>query len=160
MPELKRLAAAAIAVFMYFGVDAASADDRHTGYYYPEHTTEVYKARAASLGDVARKQRLAFVTAVTLKQLARPYPPGTAMFAKGDEADKLIIIGLDDGRLNTLYRARAHLAQLTATARTSPAFQDYNVEAIFTFLDLCKMLGFKQVTISDGKDFAHQIRIE
>lgn len=157
---LKRLAAAAIAVSVFIAIDTAAADDRHTGYYYPEHTTEVYKARAASLGDVDRKQRLAFVTAVTLKQLARPYPPGTAMFAKGDEADKLIIIGLDDGRLNTLYRARAHLAQLTATARTSPAFQDYNVETIFTFLDLCKMLGFKQVTISDGKDFAHQIRIE
>ncbi len=160
MPNLKRLAVAAIAVFMYFGVDAASADDRHTGYYYPEHTTEVYKARAASLGEIGRTQRLAFVTAVTLKQLARPYPPDTAMFAKGDEADKLIIIGLDDGRLSTLYRARAHLAQLTATARTSRVYQDNNVQAIFTFLELCKMLGFKQVTISDGKEFAHQIRIE
>ncbi len=160
MPDLKRLAAAAIAVSVLIGVDAASADDRHTGYYYPEHTTEVYKARAASLPDINRKRRLAFVTAVTLKQLTRPYPPGTAMFAKGDESDKLIIIGLDDGRMNTLYRARAHLAQLTATARISPVFQDYNVEAIFTFLDLCKMLGFRQITISDGKDFAHQIRIE
>ncbi len=145
---------------VFFAAGPASAGDRHTGYYYPEHTTEVYKARAASLPDVDRKQRLGFVTGVTLQQLTRPYPPGTAMFAKGDEADKLIIIGLDDGRLNTLYRARAHLAQLTATARTSQVFRDYAVEDIFTFLDLCKMLGFRQVTISDGKEFAHQIRIE
>ncbi len=157
---MKRLAAAALGVTMFFALDTASADDRHTGYYYPEHTSEIYQARATTLPEIDRRQRLAFVTAVTLKQLTRPYPPGTAMFAKGDEAEKLIIIGLDDGRLNTLYRARAHLAQLTATARTSPVFQDYNVETIFTFLDLCKMLGFERVTISDGKEFAHQIRIE
>ncbi len=160
MPDLKRLAAVAIAVFMYFGVDAASADDRHTGYYYPEHTTEVYKARAASQPESGRKQRLAFVTAVTVGRLDRPYPPETVMFAKGEDSDKLIIVGLGDGRLGTLYRARAHLAQLTASARTLPIFQDFAVEDYFTFLDLCKMLGFKQITISDGKDFAHQIRIE
>lgn len=160
MPDLHRLAVTAITLAVFFAVEPASADDRHTGYYYPEHTTEVYKARAARQPGSGRKQRLAFVTAVTVSRLDRPYPPETVMFAKGEDSDKLIIVGLGDGRLGTLYRARAHLAQLTASARTLPVFQEFAVEDFFTFLDLCKMLGFKQVTVSDGKDFAHQIRIE
>jgi len=140
---------------------AASADDRHAGYYYPKPATiETYKARARTLVGADRSQRIAFITGVTLKQRERPHPPVLAMFAKGKKAEKLIIVGLEDGRLNTIYRARAVLAMLTATARTTPIFKEFQVEEIFTFLDLCKMLGFSQVSISDGKDFAHQILIE
>src|SRR3546814_12777154 len=42
------------------------SDDRHAGYYYPEHgTPEVYDARAYTLPDASRKARLAFVTSIT-----------------------------------------------------------------------------------------------
>ena len=154
--------AAAFAVALVCGSAAALAkQDRHAGYYYPPpQTIEVYTARATELPDIGRKQRLAFVTGFTVRQQERPYPPHIAMFAKGDDAQKLIIVGLANGRLDTLYRARAMLAMMTATARTTPIFREYEVEEIFTFLDLCKMLGFKQITVSDGKDFAHQILIE
>ncbi len=156
----KYLAAAAIVVIFAAGA-AAAKEDRHAGYYYPTPvTTEVYVAHASELPDVGRRQRLAFVIGFTVRQLNLPYPPHLALFAKGDGAQKLIIIGLDDNRMNTLYRARAILAMMTATARASPIFQEFKVEEIFTFLDLCKMLGFRQVTISDGKLFAHQILIE
>ena len=155
-----RLAGITVAIYALTAV-AAFADDRHAGYYYPDPaTTETYKARARTLAGADRLQRLAFITGVALKQRERPHPPVLAMFAKGDEAEKLIIVGLVDGRLDTIYRARAVLAMMTATARATPIFQEYQVEEIFTFLDLCKMLGFKQVTISNGKDFAHQILIE
>ncbi|MBE9552152.1 MAG: molybdopterin-guanine dinucleotide biosynthesis protein A [Proteobacteria bacterium] len=153
--------AAAIVLASFLAPSAASAGDRHAGYYYPEPaSTETYKARARTLVGADRTQRIAFITGVTLKQRERPHPPIMAMFAKGEKAQKLIIVGLEDGRLNTIYRARAILAMLTATARATPIFREYQVEEIFTFLDLCKMLGFSQVTISDGKDFAHQILIE
>lgn len=156
----RRLAGISAAIYVLTAV-AASADDRHAGYYYPDPaTTETYKARARTLAGADRTQRIAFVTGVTLKQQERPHPPVLAMFAKGEEAEKLIIVGLEDGRLDTIYRARAVLAMMTATARATPIFQEYKVEEIFTFLDLCKMLGFSQVTISNGKDFAHQILIE
>ncbi len=156
----RRLAGISAAIYVLTAV-AASADDRHAGYYYPDPaTTETYKARARTLAGADRTQRIAFVTGVTLKQQERPHPPILAMFAKGEEAEKLIIVGLEDGRLDTIYRARAVLAMMTATARATPIFQEYKVEEIFTFLDLCKMLGFSQVTISNGKDFAHQILIE
>ncbi len=40
----------------------------------------------------------------------RKYAPGFAIFAKGDQSEKLIIVGMIDGQLNTVYRARALLA--------------------------------------------------
>ncbi|MGH6720462.1 MAG: hypothetical protein ACREER_14205 [Alphaproteobacteria bacterium] len=96
---------------------------------------------------------------MTRELLSRPYAPDFAIFAKGDEAEKMIIVGLEDGRLNTLYRARALFAMLTALARDSELFRDYGVQDVFTFFDLCKLLGFVQITVTDGRDFAHQVMI-
>ena len=89
-----------------------------------------------------------------------PYPAGYAIFAKGSNAKKMIIVGLSEQRYNTLYRMRGLLANLTAVARVSPMFKDAHMEDFYTFLDLLKMLGFKQVTVSDGKTFSHQIKVE
>lgn len=136
-------------------------NDRHAGYYYPEpQTHEVYQARAQTLPEASRSLRISFVTGVTNQLLARPYPPTAAIFAKGAEAEKLIIVALDDGRIDTIYRARAIFANLTAIARVTPIFQEFGVEEFFTFFDLAKMLGFVQITISDGRDFAHQVILE
>ncbi len=49
---------------------------------------------------------------------------------------------------------------MTAAARLLPAFHEMGVQDWFTFLDLVYMLGFKQITISNGRDFAHQLLIE
>jgi hypothetical protein len=62
-----------------------------------------------------------------------------------------------EDRLGTIYRVRALLATLTASARMTPIFRENGVEDLLTFLDLLKMLGFKQITVSDGDKFAHQI---
>src|SRR3546814_3411926 len=73
------------------------SDDRHAGYYYPEHgTPEVYDARAYTLPDASRKARIAFVTSITNEQNKAPYPPQAAIFAKGTEAEKLIIDRSDE----------------------------------------------------------------
>ena len=81
------------------------------------------------------------------------------MFAKGDDAEKLIIVALDDGVMRTLFRARAVLAQMTAVARSTSMFNDMGVADSYTFFDLAKMLGFKQITVSDGVTYAHQITL-
>ena len=60
----------------------------------------------------------------------------------------------------TIYRARALFASLTGLARLTPLFQQLQVEEIFTFFDLCKLLGFTTLTISDGDKFAHQVAIK
>ncbi len=138
----------------------AAAEDRHEGFYYPELTSsEVYQARALSVPDSNRKSRVAFVTGITNEQNKAPYPPQAAIFAKGSEAEKLIIVALEDGRIDTIYRARAIFAQMTAVARLLPVFSQLGVEDYFTFFDLAKMLGFTQITISNGRDFAHQVII-
>ena len=55
------------------------------------------------------------------------------------------------------YRVRALLATMTTVARKSPIFKQFKVEIILTFFDLVKMLGFKQITISDGDKFSYQV---
>ncbi len=140
---------------------AAPGADRHAGYYYPEPgTKETYTARAQTLEEAKRAVRIGFVTGLANQILARPYAPTIAIFAKGAEAEKLILVSLQEGRVDTLYRARAVFANLTSVARVLPVFAEYGVQDIFTFFDLAKMLGFTQITISDGDDFAHQVFIE
>ena len=139
----------------------AQAGDRHAGYYYPEPATrEVYEARSELLPEASRATRIGFVTGIAKQISERPFPPQAVMFAKGTEAEKLIIVALVDGRIDTLYRARAVLANMTAAARLLPAFQEMGVQDWYTFLDLAHMLGFKQITISNGRDFAHQLILE
>ncbi len=135
--------------------------DRHAGYYYPKPADiEVYEARATTLPGADRRRRVGFVVALVNAMQAKPFPPGAAFFAKGDDAEKLIIVSNRKGQLDTIYRVRALLATLTSSARATPIFSDNNMEDVFTFLDLAMMMGFKQVTVSDGEAFSHQILLK
>jgi hypothetical protein len=140
----------------------SEAANRHAGYYYPEPTSrETYNSRAQVVEQLAtRANRLALVVGITHEQLDLTFTPRYVVFAKGDEADKLIIVALDDELFRTAYRMRAVLAQMTAMARASELFQSLQVEDLFTFLDLVRMLGFAQVTVSDGDRLTHQITLE
>lgn len=156
-----RAGAVGVLVLVLGWTPATLAEDRHAGYYYPQPaSSETYEARALTLADSDRNRRLGFVTIMTRELLSRPYQPDFAVFAKGEQAEKLIIVGFEDGRLDTVYRARALFANLTAMARESELFRDYGVQDVFTFFDLCKLLGFVQITVTDGRDFAHQVFIK
>ncbi len=134
--------------------------DSHAGYYYPRPATvEIYVARAKAMKSTTRARRIGFIINLIASSNKRPYPPTFDIFPKGKEAEKLIIVSNQAGRLDTIYRARALLATMTSFARTTPFFQKYRVETILTFLDLLKMLGFTQITVSDGDKFAHQIKL-
>lgn len=138
----------------------AFADDRHAGYYYPEPTsTEEYTARAPILEGNDRKRRRNFISGIVREIADEPYPPTYAMFAKGTESEKLIIVAVQDGFYDTIFRARALFAALTALARQTPFFAEFDQDDQFTFFDLCYMLGFDQITISDGHKFAHQVTL-
>lgn len=160
---MKKLIAAgivAVSVACVAGLPAA-ASDRHEGYYYPKITsTESYVARADTLPESDRARRIGFITGISQQLSRNPYPAPYAIFAKGTEAEKLLIVATQSGFYSTLYRARALMATMTALARTTPLFRDLNVEDRYTFYDLCKMLGFKQLTISDGETYAHQVKFE
>ncbi len=154
-------AALGLLAVAFAATTATAAEDRHAGYYYPQpQSSEVYYPRATPLAAASRTRRLGFVTGIVQGQMKAPYPLTHVMFAKGDQSEKLIIVALQDGLFDTVYRARAYLAAMTASARATPIFADLKVETSYTFLDLAVLLGFKQVTISDGKGFAHQIVFE
>ncbi|MEM8950302.1 MAG: molybdopterin-guanine dinucleotide biosynthesis protein A [Pseudomonadota bacterium] len=143
-----------------FTASGAHADDRHAGYYYPEpKSSEIYASEVPRLSGTNRERRIGFVVTIANAMFERPYPPRVAVFAKGTEAEKLLIVALEDGVLDTLYRARAHLAALTSLARGTPIFKQVG-PAKLNFFDLLKMLGFTQLTISDGDAFAHQVKVQ
>jgi len=150
-----------LAVLPLVALATEPGNDRHSGYYYPEPgIQEVYTARAQTLPDANRRLRIGFVTGASQAMAGRAYAPRFTLFAKGEQAQKLVIVALADGPIDTLYRARAVLADLTAMSRVLPIFKEFGVQDWFTFLDLAKMMGFKQITISDGRAFAHQIVIQ
>lgn len=141
-----------------FSSSIGHASDRHEGYYYPApEVIEEYEALAPILDGNSRSRRLNFIGGIVADIASKPYPPTYAMFAKGEHAEKLIIVGMRDGFYDTLYRTRALLAALTSLARTTPLFQDLDPEQNYTFFDLCYMLGFERLTVTNGKEFSHQI---
>jgi hypothetical protein len=140
---------------------AEEEGDHHEGYYYPKpQTIEHYVAEVYVLPGSDQVRRQSFIIGLTKQLVGGQYAPPYAVFAKGNDSEKLIIVGLRDGELNTIYRARALLATFTSVARATSFFQQNTQPDEATFLDLLKLLGFRQVTISDGHDFAHQIIID
>lgn len=141
--------------------EAAAAEDRYVGYYYPPpDSEETYGPRVRTLPNATERTRIAFLTGLTNQMLGAGYPPPFMIFAKGAGSRTMILVGLDDQRFATLYRIRAWLAGLTATARSTPVFTDIGAppEAL-TFLDLCKLLGFEELVVSDGRALSHRIRL-
>jgi hypothetical protein len=138
-----------------------AAESGHEGYYYPKLTShEVYKARTRVTDKADRHSRLLFISALTKDQTNAGYSPRYAMFAKGDNAEKLIIVGLDDSSFSTIYRARAVMAALSSLARLTPLLKDADLEDELTFYDVLKLLGFKEINVTDGRKFAHRITLQ
>jgi hypothetical protein len=131
------------------------------GYYYPiPQTQEYYRPRIEQYPSATKVSRIAFTTGLTNQMTAGPHPPRFAIFPKGNEARKLIIVSLQDGIFNTVYRLRALMAMLTAYARSSPAFEGHPHPENLTFLDPIYLIGFKQIRVSDGRDIAHRIYLD
>lgn len=139
----------------------SGGEDRYIGYYYPKpNNVETYPSTLKPIDGVDRPQRVQFVTVIAQGTLQSSYRVPYAVFVKGEKADKLIIVGLQQGELNTIYRQRALLANLTTMARLSPFFQEKTVAEDATFFDLLKLLGFSSVTITDGEKMTHQVTIK
>lgn len=139
----------------------AAKKDSHAGYYYPDKVTrEEYVARAKPLPIYDRKARIEFTNQVNLQVVGKPYPPPFVLFAKGDQAEKAILVATHGDFANTLYRMRAFLALMTSLSRQTELFKEFKVDDLFTFFDQLRLLGFTQLTVSDGKDFAHQVALK
>lgn len=143
------------------GVADAQEAGRHAGYYYPPVTSqEEYATRAAVMPQATGELRLGFITGLAYQQNARPYAPPFVVFAKGETSERLIIVAIGQNGFQGLYQARAVLAHMTSMARGTPVFREKGLQDVLTFLDLIRMLGFEEVTISDGLSFAHRITLK
>ncbi len=136
-------------------------EDKYIGYYYPKPATvETFESSMQPIADVDRAQRVQFVTVISQGTLQSAYRVPYAVFVKGEKADRMIIVGMQQGELNTIYRMRALLANMTTMSRLSPFFQEHTVAEDATFFDLLKLLGFREVTITDGEKLTHQVTIK
>lgn len=161
MRQIMVLAIALLGIaFALPGGPARAQADRHTGYYYPPITSqEDYEARVPVMAQATGEMRLGFVTGLAYQQNARPYPPPFVTFAKGETAERMIIVAVGQNGFQGLYQARAVLAHMTSMARGTPVFREKSLQEVLTFLDLIRMLGFEELTISDGQSFAHRITL-
>lgn len=137
------------------------AQDSHANYHYPEPLTkEVYASFATMQSNASKRSRVGFTVGLNAQQRKRSYAPAYHMFAKGAQGQKLIIVATQDGHYNTLYRLRALLAALSADARATPLFRKLPSPENANFLDMCKLIGFERVTLSDGDKIAHTILLK
>lgn len=135
----------------------AQADQE--GYYYPSvGSVEVFERDlTGAAARPGRDVRVGFVTQVTKAQLAADHAPRFSIFAKGAQAEHMIIVALDDEVFKTIFRARAVLAQLTSNARGTDFFINNGIETTATWFDLAKLLGFRDLVISDGHSWSHRV---
>ena len=130
-------------------------------YYYPTvKSEEIFGRELTTAPPAGRAVRVGFTTQITKAQLAAPESPRFVIFAKGDQAQHMILVALDDQVFKTLYRARAVLAQLTSNARGTDFFIENGIEDHATWFDLAKLLGFKDLVISDGDTWSHRVVFE
>ena len=158
MTHILRFVRIVLCVLLYLA--PAAAQDRHDLYFHPTPKfEETYNARSWVLLGSDRDRRLGFVAGLTRELFDDPAPQRYAIFAKGSDVEKLIIVALDDEVFSTMFRARAVLTTLTSRVRALPLFAELGVQSLFTCYDLAKLLVFKQITVSDGRNWSHRINL-
>lgn len=149
-----------IIAMLTFWAGAAAADDKYVGYYYPTPTTaEDFTRQLAPAPPADRTARVNFVTAITKAQLDAPANPRFVLFAKGEAAQHLVMVALDDEVFSTIYRARAMLAQMTSNFRRTEFFQQAGLSTAGTFFDMLQMLRFETLIITDGVEWSHRVNM-
>jgi hypothetical protein len=145
---------------IWLNIQTIEAADGSVGYYYPApNNVESYKARMRVHINTNRFARNNIIKMITNEFLSKPHPPRFVIFTKGTLSEKLIIVSMVKGYLDTTYRARALLEAMTKVVRRSPLFKDIKSETVLNFFDLIRILGFKKITVSDGDKFSYQVSL-
>ena len=151
----------AVLCIVWVSAPSVAQEDRYVGYYYPTITSnEVFDRVIPSPRVANRFIRVDFVTQLTNGQLAAPGSPRFAMFAKGEAASQLVIVGLQDDTFKTLFRARAVMAQMTANVRSLPMFEGEGLQFYVTFYDLLQLLEFDSLVLTDGESWSHRVQFK
>ena len=141
----------AICCILFVQTVFAGVEKTAAGYYYPNITSQEIFDRVLIKTPAAEKAvRIDFVTKITKSQLAAPESPKFVVYAKGENAEKLIIMAIDDDIFKTLFRVRAVLAQITSNLRANKFLAAQNLQQAGTFFDLLQLMHFKTLVVSDG----------
>lgn len=156
------LAALAATFVLALSASVASAqdesEDKYVYYYYPSITSqETFTRVIRPSPPTTPATRVNFVTTITKAQLAAPESPRFVLFEKGSNSEQLIVVALDDQVFKNLYRARAVLAQLTSNMRGTDFFVQQNLHLEGTFYDMLQIMGFKEMVITNGEEWAHHV---
>lgn len=128
------------------------------GYYYPQITSsEEFDRILVPTPDPSKDVRIDFVNSITKANVDSQSAPQFVFFAKGEFAQKLYIIAVNDDVFKTIYRARAVLARTTSILRSGNFLANLNLQNTGTFFDLLQMMHFKTLVLSDGETWAHKV---
>lgn len=139
-------------------LSVAAVDERTgAGTYYPRISSiETPEIRFGQMAGVGPEERQFFIDQVNL---AASTPGRTAPIvaqAVGENHETLVFIYLDAEGPMTPFLARAILARLTSVSRFAPAIAEMGLSSEFDIYNMAAVLGFGQIIVSDGRDFAHQ----
>lgn len=137
----------------------AAAIDETTGAgkYYPQvsssDTPEIRFGKMAGVGPVERQF---FIDQLNLAASTpgRTFP--IVVQAVGENRETLVFLYLDADGPMTPYLARAILARLTSLTRSAPAISEMGLSNEFDIYNTAAVLGFAQIIVTDGRDFAHK----
>jgi len=94
--KLKKIILSLLLLGAFGFAQSASAADRHAGYYYPEpQSFEVYTSSFDALPNNSKLGRVGFTVGLNTQQQKRAYAPTHHLFAKGANAQKLIIVSTE-----------------------------------------------------------------
>ena len=140
-------------IFFIFGEVEGRELDGHQFYPTPK-VIENYKSRRRVLTSTQNKTRIAFVNNILRAFIHRDAKERVFVFAKGKNAENMIIMDSVNGNLNTIFKVRAFIEVLPVLLRNSPIYRKFKNSEIPPFLDLAKMNGFKTVIFTDGDKYS------
>lgn len=141
---------------------ALAAVDEATGEgtYYPQiSSVETPDIRFAQMAGVGPQERRFFTDQVNLAATTPGRTVPIVAQAVGENRETLVLIYLDAEGAMTPFLARAILARLTSVSRFAPAIAEMGVSSEFDIYNMAAVLGFEQIIVSDGRDFAHQANL-
>ena len=149
-----------IFLVIWLNIQTVSGTDRAINYYYPaSNNIETYKGRMRVNIDTSRPLRENIINLISKEFLNKLYPGKVVIFSKDKRVEKIIIVSLVEGYLDTTYRARAFLEAMAPVVRRSPLLKDIKRELNANLFDLLKISGFKKIIVSDGKKFSYQVSL-
>ena len=140
-------------IFFIFGEVGGKELNGHQFYPTPK-VIENYKSRRRVLTSTQNKTRIAFVNNILRAFIHRDAKERVFVFAKGKNAENMIIMDSVNGNLNTIFKVRAFIEVLPVLLRNSPIYRKFKNSEIPPFLDLAKMNGFKTITFTDGDKYS------